>query len=213
MVCDLQRARYQIMRGRAMNGFLRTLPLALALAAAACSGAAPTEEPPLAGARIGGAFTLTGSDGQPVSDRDFAGQWRIHYFGYTFCPDVCPVDMRNIGAGLKLFEERAPALAARVTPIFITVDPERDTPPVVGQFVANFHPRAVGLTGTPEQIASVSKQFAIYAAKQPSPDPRGYLVDHARITYLLDPEGKPIAMLPADDSPEAVADALAKWVR
>ncbi|WP_448502899.1 SCO family protein [Sphingomonas sp.] len=196
-----------------MNGLLRTLPLALAFAAAACSGAAPPEEPPLAGARIGGAFTLTGSDGQPVSDRDFAGQWRIHYFGYTFCPDVCPVDMRNIGAGLKLFEQRAPALAAKVTPIFITVDPERDTPPVVGQFVANFHPRAVGLTGTPEQIASISKQFAIYAAKQPSPDPRGYLVDHARITYLLDHEGKPIAMLPADDSPEAVADALAKWVR
>ena len=110
--------------------------------------------PPLKGATMGGPFTLTDQNGRRVSDRDFAGKYRLVYFGYTFCPDVCPVDLQVIGAGLRRFEASDPARAARVQPIFITVDPARDTPAVLRQYVAAFHPRLIGLTGSAEEIAA-----------------------------------------------------------
>ncbi|HEU0133764.1 MAG TPA: SCO family protein, partial [Allosphingosinicella sp.] len=103
------------------------LCLALGLALAACSGAA--EEPPLKGASIGGPFALTNQDGRAVTDRDFAGKYRIVYFGFTHCPDICPTDLAVIAKALRSFEKSDPALAARVAPIFVSVDPERDTPP------------------------------------------------------------------------------------
>ena len=170
--------------------------------------------PPLAGASIGGPFTLTDQNGRSVSDRDFAGKYRIVYFGYTYCPDVCPTDVQNIGLGLKKLEKSDPTRAARVVPIFITVDPARDTPPVLEQFVSTFHPRLVGLTGSPEAIAKVAKEFAIFYQKQdPSPGATGYLVNHSRIAYLMDPEGKPVAMVRADESGDAVAEDLKRWVQ
>src|SRR4051795_11171097 len=108
--------------------------LLLALVLAACSShPAP---PPLEGASMGGPFTLTDQNGRRVSDRDFAGKYRLGYFGYTFCPDVCPVDMQGVGAGLRRFESQDADRAAKVQPIFISVDPVRDTPPVLRQFVA-----------------------------------------------------------------------------
>src|SRR3954464_7482164 len=113
--------------------------LLIALALGACSNRSGTA-PPLEGASMGGPFTLIDQNGRRVSDRDFAGKYRIVYFGYTFCPDVCPVDLQVIGAGLSQFEARAPARAARVQPIFISVDPARDTPQVLRRFVAAFHP-------------------------------------------------------------------------
>ncbi|TKD51913.1 SCO family protein [Sphingomonas baiyangensis] len=189
-------------------------PFALALLLSACGGTAPAPdaEPPLAGARIGGPFTLVGSQGQPVRDSDFAGRWRIVYFGYTFCPDVCPVDMRNIGAGLTAFAKTDAARAEKVVPIFITIDPARDTPAVVGEYVANFHPRAVGLTGSQEAIDAALKAYAGFAAKRETGNPDAYLMDHSRIAYLMDPEGRPIALVPAEESAEAVAATLARWV-
>lgn len=186
--------------------------LALALLVAACSPGAPTPvRPPLEGARIGGPFTLTDQDGRTRTDRDFSGRWRIMYFGYTFCPDVCPLDMQNIGAGLKLFEKRDPADAAKVTPIFVTVDPERDTPAALKQFVSAFHPRMVGLTGGKDAIDAVAKEYGVYYAKGDATS-GGYLVNHSRQAYLMDQAGKPIALVPADRSPEAVAATLAEWV-
>lgn len=187
--------------------------VAAALAVAGCSPTAtPPQHPPLEGARIGGAFSLTDQDGRVRTDRDFAGKWRIMYFGYTFCPDVCPVDMQNIGAGLRAFEKQNAAAAAKVVPIFITVDPARDTPKVVGEFVRAFHPRAVGLTGTPAQIAAVAKEYAVYYSTGEG-NAGGYLVNHSRQSYLMNPDGKPIDLVPADQSPQAVADTLAKWVK
>src|ERR1044072_4220330 len=115
------------------------------------------ERPPLEGARIGGDFTLTDQNGKAVRWADFAGKYRIVYFGYTYCPDVCPVDLQRIIAGLRQFEKTAPERAALVQPIFITVDPERDTPPVLKQWVAAFHPRLIGLTGSPDQLAKVTR--------------------------------------------------------
>lgn len=190
--------------------------LSAALVLAACSpqaDTASTARPPLAGARIGGPFTLTDQDGHTVSDRQFAGRYRVMYFGYTYCPDVCPTDMQNIGAGLRLLEKRDPAIAARIVPIFVTVDPERDTPPVVKQFVRAFHPRIVGLTGTPAAIDSVTKEFSVYHAKGETAPGGGYMVNHTNQTYLMDPAGKPLALVPADRNPQAVADELKRWVQ
>ena len=206
------------MADRTMDRFARltTVPmLSLALLLAGCGGATngPAQEPPLAGARIGGAFALTDGAGKTVRDTDFAGRYRIVYFGYTFCPDVCPVDLQKIAAGLKAFEGAHPKLGAKVVPIFITVDPERDTPEVVGRYVAAFHPRMVGLTGTPEAIAQVARAYAVPFAKRQDAGSTEYLMDHGTQAYLMGPDGKPIALLPTDQSPQAIARELERWVR
>jgi len=190
--------------------------LALAATLAACGAGAPqaaqTQEPPLAGSTIGGDFTLTGSNGQTVRWGDFAGQYRIVYFGFTFCPDICPTDMQRVAQGLKILNGKNPDLAAKVVPIFISVDPERDTPAVVGKFAAAFSPDMVGLTGTPEQIAATAKTFKVAYAKEPPANNGSYLMQHSTIVYLFGPDGAPIATLPTDLGAEAVAAELERWV-
>ena len=195
-----------------ISAFAIFAPLSLALTA--CSGdpgSAPP--PPLEGAAIGGEFTLTGEDGEPVSWSDFDGQYRTIYFGYTFCPDVCPVDTQRAMAGIKRFEEASPERAAKVQPLFVSVDPQRDTPEVLTEFTNAFHPRLIGMTGSKEQIDSVVGDFAAYYRIGEAAEGGGYLVDHTNITYLFGPEGNPIAILPTDEGPEAVAAELDKWVR
>ncbi len=197
-----------------MNSIVRSLAPALALLLVACGeSATPSGPPPLAGARIGGPFVLTDGQGRVVRDTDFAGKWRIMYFGYTYCPDVCPVDVQNIAGGVKAFEEQSPDLGARVVPIFITVDPERDTPAVVAKFVSAFHPRMVGLTGSAQAIADAARAYGVTYAKSQPPGASEYLMDHSRTAILMDPKGQPVALLPQDESPQAVATELAKWVR
>jgi len=207
------------MNRRAMTKPLRTLRLfqaalsfALLAPLAACNSA-PAEPPPLAGAKIGGPFTLADKDGKTVEWADFAGKWRIVYFGYTYCPDACPLDVGIMMRGFGKFAETDAKLAADVQPIFITTDPARDTPARVGEFAAAFGPRLRGLTGTPEQIAAAAKAFLAYYARGKGTPGGGYLMDHSRIAYLMDRDGKPVAMLPVDKGPDAVAAELAKWVR
>ncbi|OSZ70392.1 SCO family protein [Sphingomonas sp. IBVSS2] len=183
----------------------------LLLIVSGCSGAA--DEPPLAGARIGGPFTLTDPDGKPVRDSDFAGKYRIVYFGYTWCPDICPNDMLKIGQAMKTLDKQAPAKARAIVPIFITVDPERDTPKVVGAFVRNFDDRIIGLTGSPAAIAAVEKQYAVYAKKEPAGPNGAYLVGHSQIAYLMDKDGKPITSLPIEKDAAAVVAQLDHWVK
>ncbi len=202
----------------------KRLVLFAPLLLAACN-AQPTQPPltsaPLAGAAIGGAFTLTDQDGKPRSDGEFNGKYRIVYFGYTNCPDICTPDMQNLMAGLKAFEKIAPALGAKIQPIFITIDPQRDTPAVLKQFVTAFHPRLIGLTGTEAQIADVAKKFAVYYGKVPGGKGDSYQMSHSQSPYLMGPDGKPLAILPADTpqspenegTPQMVAAELAKWVR
>lgn len=190
--------------------------LALSATLSGCgSGAtsAPAQEPPLAGAAIGGDFTLTNSKGETVRWDDFAGQYRIVYFGYTFCPDICPTDMQRVAQGLKSLKASAPEKAAKITPIFITIDPERDTQAVVGEFAAAFSPDIVGLTGTPEQIAATAKTFAVAYGKGEQVEGGGYLVDHSTVTYLFGPDGEPLSTLPTDKGGAAVAAELDRWVR
>jgi protein SCO1 len=200
------------MNRRAMSPLSRALTvLSAPLLLLACS-AQPAPEPPLAGAAIGGAFTLVDKDAKPVAWSDFDGSWRTIYFGFTFCPDACPLDMKALMSGFAQFEAAHPERAAKVQPLFVSIDPARDGPKEVGQFAAAFHPRLIGLTGSPEQVAAAAKAFAVYYQKGEE-TAGGYLMDHSRAAYLMDPEGKPIAILPIDQSPEAVAAELDKWVR
>ena len=183
--------------------------LLLALAAAGCSHQ-PARKAPLAGASIGGPFALVDQHGRAVTDRSFAGRYRIMYFGYTFCPDVCPNDMANVGAGMRLLERERPELAARVVPVFVTVDPARDTPAVLGEFVSHFHPRMVGLTGSPDAIRRTANEYRVFFQRGPA-SPGGYLVNHTRQTYLMSPDNKPLALLPADANGREVADEIERW--
>lgn len=190
---------------------LALVSLLLALTLAACSS--PSAPPPLAGATMGGAFTLTDQNGRRVSDRNFAGKYRLVYFGYTFCPDVCPVDMQVLGAGLRRFEAEDAARAARVQPIFISVDPARDTPPVLRQFVAAFHSRMIGLTGSEAEIAQVAREYRVFYERGEPSAGGGYMVNHTRMAVLYGPEGQPIAMIPHDQGADGVAAELGRWVR
>ena len=181
----------------------------------ACRGEAGGP-PPLDGVPMGGPFTLTDQNGRRVSDTQFAGKYRLVYFGFTFCPDVCPTDLQAIGAGLRRFEQSDPARAARVQPIFITVDPRRDTPPVMRAYVANFHPRLIGLTGSEQEIAEVARRYRIYYQRGAAPAGQPadqYGVDHSRQTVLYGPDGKPITLVRADEGAETVAQELDRWVR
>jgi protein SCO1/2 len=186
------------------------LCLPLALFAAGCD--APAGEPPLAGAAIGGPFELTDSKGQTVRWTDFDGSYRIVYFGFTYCPDVCPTDIARMSQGLTRFERAAPERAAKVQPIFISVDPGRDTPEKLGEFAANFHPRLVALTGSPEQIAQATKAFGAFYELGKDQGQGSYMVNHSTAMTLFGPEGEPLAILPTNEGPEAVAAELEKWV-
>jgi protein SCO1/2 len=186
--------------------------IAGALALSGCDAFAPAPEPPLAGAAIGGDFALTNSKGETVRWGDFAGKYRIVYFGYAYCPDICPTDMQRVAQGLKVLKAKDADKAAKITPIFITIDPERDTRQVVGEFAAAFSPDIVGLTGTPEQIAATAKTFKVFFAKGEPVEGGGYLMDHSNIVYLFGPDGAPLATLPVDQGPDAVAAELDKWV-
>jgi protein SCO1 len=210
------------MSGRAMNKNI--LIFASLLALSACDYPAkqlPHNQAPLFGAQIGGSFNLIDQDGKPRSYDEFNGKYRIVYFGYTSCPDICTPDMQNLMAGLKLFEQSDPKLAAKIQPIFITVDPQRDTPEVLGQFVRAFHPRLLGLSGSPEQVAGAAKKFAVYFSRVEGSQPNDYLMSHSQMGYLMGPDGKPLALLPmenpktpeAEGRPQAVVAELAKWVQ
>lgn len=202
------------------------IALSLMLLSACTQGPASNQseasaEGDLVGAAIGGPFTLTDQDGKTVRWEDFAGKYRIVYFGYTYCPDVCPLDLTKIMAGFKLLEKSDPAKAARIQPIFITVDPARDTPATLKTYVAAFHPRLVGLTGPAEEIERVKKTFAVVAAKEGDPKAtKDYLVSHSRTPFFFGPDGKPIALVPVDDNmakepvtPETIRAFLEKWTK
>lgn len=191
------------------NLFAFALPFLLL----ACTGQnSPPDAPPLAGAAIGGPFELVDSKGAAVRWSDFAGKYRIVYFGYTYCPDVCPLDVQRMMQGFARFKQDEPKLAAQVVPMFISIDPGRDTPAVVGEFTHAFSDDLIGLTGTPEQVAGAAKAFSVYYEKGEANEEGGYLMDHSRAAYLMGRDGQPIALLPVDDGPAAVTAELERWV-
>ena len=133
---------------------------------------------------IGGAFTLTDENGQEVTDQTYRGKWLLVFFGFTHCPDVCPTALNDIALTLDQLGPQA----ASVQPLFVTVDPERDTPEIMREYTDAFHPGIVGLTGTPAQIADTAKAYRVYYKKVPQGD--SYTMDHSGITYVMDPTGK-----------------------
>ena len=187
--------------------------LVAAMSLSACQPK-PAEKPPLEGATIGGDFTLVDEDGKIFSSDSLKGKYRVLYFGYTFCPDACPTDMAVLGKAMRQLDAKDPALSAKIQPLFVSVDPARDTPAVLKQFTDAFYPRLIGLTGSDAQIAKIAKQYAISYRKDPAPaGASGYLMDHPRVAFLFDPDGKPIEMLPVDANADAVVADLEKWVR
>jgi protein SCO1/2 len=163
-----------------------------------------------------GRFELTDADGKRVTEADFAGRYMLVYFGYTYCPDVCPTELAKMTAALDLFTEADPARAAKITPIFISVDPDRDTPARLKEYAALFHPRLVALTGTDAQIRAVANTYKVYYAKvgpeggPPSGD--DYLMDHSSQIYLMDPNARYITYFPSTATAKDIADALAREV-
>lgn len=140
---------------------------------------------------IGGSFSLVDGTGKPFTDADLKGRYSLVFFGFTHCPDICPLTLQTMTDAIV---ESGPA-GERVTPVFITVDPERDTAEAVGAYVGAFHPRFVGLTGTPEQIAQATKVYRVFAQKAPLKDTDGnetgeYTVEHSGMIFFMSPEGR-----------------------
>jgi len=160
-----------------------------------------------ASAALGGPFTLIRSDGKTVTDQSYRGKLLLIYFGYTYCPDICPTTLNNIAQALIQLGPRAKA----VTPVFITIDPKRDTPQAIGQYVKAFDPRIVGLTGSDKQIAAVAKEYRVYY--KPTPAQGGdYLVDHSSFVYLVNRNGKFAKVLPGSMSGIEMADAIKPFI-
>jgi protein SCO1 len=140
---------------------------------------------------IGGAFQLTGADRQRVSDRDFRGKWLIVYFGYTHCPDICPTTLAEVSQILGLLGDDA----ARIQPLFITIDPERDTPQIVGEYVKQFDDRIIGLAGTAEEVAAAAKAYRVFYAKDEGADANNYFMRHTAFIYVMGPDGRYVTLL------------------
>ncbi|MFN3745089.1 MAG: SCO family protein [Hyphomicrobiaceae bacterium] len=158
-------------------------------------------------ALVGGPFTLVDHTGKTVTEKDFRGRYLLIYFGFTHCPDVCPSALQVVAAAL----DKLGAKADQVVPIFITVDPERDTPEQLASYVPSFHPRLVGLTGTQEQIAAAAKAYRVYAKKVEDPkSSAGFTYDHTSLIYLMDREGAYVAHFTHATSVDRIAERLAK---
>ncbi|MDX5383853.1 MAG: SCO family protein [Rhodobacterales bacterium] len=153
--------------------------------------------------QIGGPFTLVDETGQTVTDADVIDQPSLIYFGYTFCPDVCPLDTSRNAEAIDILEERG----LMVKPVFISIDPERDTPEVVDAFTANLHERMLGLTGSPEQVRAASRAYRTFYQKQESDD-EYYLVDHSTMSYLVFPEDGFVEVFQRSLRAEDVADRI-----
>ena len=158
---------------------------------------------------IGGHWSLMRDDGMPVTDRDFRGRYALVYFGYTACPDVCPTTLVAVADAMQ----RLGARANRLQPLFVTVDPARDTPPVLHAYLKSFGARLVGLTGTEAQIATVEREYLIRARAVTDPTPHGGdAIDHSAVLLLLGPDGRYLAPLPPDETGEEIATRLEHYL-
>jgi cytochrome oxidase Cu insertion factor (SCO1/SenC/PrrC family) len=157
-------------------------------------------------ALVGGPFTLTDQHGAVVTEQDFAGRYMLIYFGYTYCPDFCPMSLSNMTQALDLLP---PEQADQVAPILITVDPERDTVEQLAEYAPLFHPRLVALTGTAEQTRQAAKAYRVYFSKAGNGDGRDYLMDHSTFIYLMGPDGKYLRHFSHSATPEEIAAGIA----
>jgi protein SCO1 len=156
-------------------------------------------------ALIGGPFTLIDQHGAEVTEQDFAGRYMLIYFGYTYCPDVCPMSLANMTQALDLLP---PDEAEQVVPVFITVDPARDTVEQLAEYAPLFHPRLVALTGSPEAMKAAAQAYRVYFAKAGDDDSDAYLMDHSTFIYLMGPDGRYVRHFAHNAAPEEIAVAI-----
>jgi protein SCO1/2 len=159
-------------------------------------------------ALIGGPFVLQNTEGEKVTDRTFLGQWLLIYFGFTFCPDICPEELEKIGEIVDLLDKTPEA--PKVQPVFISVDPKRDTPELIKSYLLDFHPKFVGLTGTKEQVRRATKAYRVYFSEGPdqAEGANEYIVDHSIVTFLVNPKGEFSANFGQRTSPEEAVNKI-----
>lgn len=158
---------------------------------------------------VGGPFSLTDETGAALSNEDLKGRYMLVFFGYTYCPDVCPTTLTVMTQALDMLD---PKVADQVEPVFITIDPKRDTAAALGDYSQHFHDKIHYLTGTPEQIADVAKAYRVFYQKVESEDFSDYLMDHSTITYVMGPEGGYVSHFGFDTTPEEIARDLTKRI-
>jgi cytochrome oxidase Cu insertion factor (SCO1/SenC/PrrC family) len=191
---------------------------ALVVAASLMGGVAAAEEPQPSAAQmmddlmyghgsVGGPFTLTDSNGRPHSDSEFRGRLMIVYFGYTYCPDVCPTDLMAVTQALDALGKEA----AGIQPVFITIDPERDNA-VMAEYLRAFHPSFIGLTGTPEEIRKVANSYQAFYAKVEDRGTGEYSIDHSGVIYLMGRDGKYLGFMPPQTGPDRLIEILRKYL-
>ncbi len=169
----------------------------------------PAPAPDSQATAVGGAFTLTNGNGKTVTAADLRGKYLLVYFGYTFCPDVCPTTLADVAQALDTLG----AKADRVQPLFITIDPARDTPAVMRTYVTAFSPRIEGLTGTPDEIAAVAKKYHVYYARHQEAGAQDYTMDHSSVLYVMGPDGGFLGIVRADQGPGGIARDLAGMIK
>ncbi|XP_066317893.1 protein SCO1 homolog 1, mitochondrial-like [Miscanthus floridulus] len=160
-------------------------------------------------AAIGGPFKLLNHDGKPVTEKDFMGKWTLFYFGFTHCPDICPDELQKMAAAIDKIKEKA---KLDVVPVFITVDPERDTVEQVRDYVKEFHPDLIGLTGTTDEVRQVARAYRVYYMKTEE-EGSDYLVDHSIVMYLMNPEMKFVKFYGKNYDTDSLADGIIKEIK
>ena len=177
------------------------------IAALASASAAVAQDAAPLPKLFGGPFSLIDQDGARRTDQDFRGRHMLVYFGYTYCPDICPTGLATIAAAL----DRLGPVAASVQPVFITADPGRDTPELLGDYVAQFHPRLIGLSGSEAEVPAAARAYRVHRAKVLA-DGEDYLVTHSSITYLMDGDGAFVTLFPHGTDAERMAAVLATYL-
>ncbi|KAF8394900.1 hypothetical protein HHK36_018838 [Tetracentron sinense] len=165
--------------------------------------------PSVGKAAIGGPFSLINHDGKSVSDRDFLGKWTLIYYGFTHCPDICPDELQKIAAAVDKIKEQA---GIEIVPVFISVDPERDTVEQVREYIKEFHPNLIGLTGTPDEIRKVARAYRVYYMKTEE-EGSDYLVDHSIIMYLMGPDMEFVKFFGKNHDVDALAEGIIKEIK
>ncbi|WP_020594535.1 SCO family protein [Kiloniella laminariae] len=164
-------------------------------------------------ALIGGPFSLVDHNGKAVTEKEFEGKYMLIYFGYTFCPDVCPTSLTLLSDAMDIVEAGDPELAKLVVPVFITVDPERDTVSALKDYVGHFYPTMVGLTGSLEQVSAAAKSYKVFYQKTEAEESSEYLMDHSSITYLMGPDGAYVKHYSHGTSGEIMGASLLKILK
>lgn len=168
------------------------------------SAAASSQVQNYDGADIGGSYTLINQDGETVSNNTYAGSYKLMFFGFTFCPHICPTELQKMAATLKILDKDG----EKILPVFITTDPERDTPDVMKEYVEQFHPRLIGLTGSMEQVKHIQDEFRVYAAKAQDPEMSEYTMNHSSYMYLMGPNDKLLGLYSDSETPSAIAENI-----